>query len=515
MLGQQINLQDLANSNWDVVVIGGGITGAGIFLESARRGLKVLLLEQQDFSWGTSSRSSKMVHGGLRYIAQGDIPLTHHSLQERERLLKELPDLVVRMSYYFPIRKGQFPGRLSMQMVMIAYDALASIKDHEWLEAGAVKTLFPGLSGKQLKGALRYTDALTDDSRLVIRVLQEGSLEGGLARNYSKVTQTEQLEDGQILLQVSDTSTQQSDNIRIVARHVFNATGLWADQLSGAAPRIRPQRGSHLFVSSQRLPIQSCLTLLHPDDKRYVFVFPWKGETCIGTTDLDHRFDLNEEAFCTEQEVEYLLKLVNHEFPDVQLERKHVHSTMAGVRPIIASGSGRDPSKERRTHLVWQSNGIISVSGGKLTTFRQIALDALAQANIIDAATLKALLKGKEGRCFNHMLETPKTLDQPLAGIATGAELVQQVRWILQHEMVQHLDDLMLRRLRAGNLLADAGTSLLEEIKPLCQQYLHWSDAQWQQEVSRYAHLCQRYYQPQAAESQAFIAPQAVAGLSA
>jgi glycerol-3-phosphate dehydrogenase len=516
MLGQQVNLQALADTHWDVVVIGGGITGAGIFLESARRGLKVLLLEQQDFSWGTSSRSSKMVHGGLRYIAQGDIPLTHHSLQERERLLRELPDLVVRMSYFFPIRKGQFPGRLSMQMVMIAYDALASIKDHEWLEADAVQSLFPALNGQQLKGALRYTDALTDDSRLVIRVLQEGCLEGGTARNYSKVTGIEQQQDGQMQLQVSNTThpNHAQQTCRITAQHVFNATGLWADQLSSTAPRIRPQRGSHLFIARDRLPIDSCLTLLHPDDKRYVFVYPWKGETCVGTTDLDHRFDIHEEAFCTEQEVDYLLKLVNHEFPGVNLERRDIHSTMAGVRPIIASGAGRDPSKERRTHLVWQSNGIVSVSGGKLTTFRQIALDALATAGIIDAATHKSLLKGKTGRCFNHSLQTPKTLDQPLAGIASGLELEQQVRWILQHEMVQHLDDLMLRRLRAGNLLPDAGTSLLAQLKPLCQELLHWNDQQWQQEVSRYQAICQRYYQPQPAEAQAFIAPQAIAGLS-
>lgn len=517
MLGQQLNLQELANTPWDVVVIGGGITGAGIFLESARRGLKVLLLEQQDFSWGTSSRSSKMVHGGLRYIAQGDIPLTHHSLQERERLLKELPDLVVRMSYFFPIRKGQFPGRLSMQMVMIAYDALASIKDHEWLDAAAVKSLFPALNSKQLKGALRYTDALTDDSRLVIRVLQEGCLEGGMARNYSKVSQINQSEDGSLQLTVTDTrqSGTKPASVCISAKHVFNATGLWADQLSGSAPRVRPQRGSHLFIAKDRLPVESCLTLLHPDDKRYVFVFPWKGETCVGTTDLDHRFDLNEEAFCTEQEVDYLLRLINHEFPEVNLTRQDIHSTMAGVRPIIASGSGRDPSKERRTHLVWQSNGIISVSGGKLTTFRQIALDALATAQIIDAATHKALLKGKSGRCFNHVLETPNTLDQPLAGIATGAELERQVRWILQHEMVQHLDDLMLRRLRAGNLLADAGASLLPQLKPLCQQVLHWDDQQWQHEVTRYLNICQRYYQPQVAAAQEFIAPQAIPGFNA
>ena len=173
MLEQRTPLQDLANSSWDAVVIGGGITGAGIMLEAARRGLKVLLVEQQDFSWGTSSRSSKMVHGGLRYIAQGDIKLTQHALQERERLLTELPDLVVRMSYIFPIRQGKFPGRIAMQVVLMAYDKLAGIKDHEWLNLDKLTKQYPQLNRERLKGGMRYTDALTDDSRLVVRVLQE------------------------------------------------------------------------------------------------------------------------------------------------------------------------------------------------------------------------------------------------------------------------------------------------------------------------------------------------------
>lgn len=519
MLGQQVALDTLVSTAWDVVVIGGGITGAGIFLESARRGLKVLLLEQQDFSWGTSSRSSKMVHGGLRYIAQGDISLTHHSLQERERLLTELPQLVVRMSYYFPIRKGQFPGRLPMQLVMKAYDALARVNDHNWLNPAALQQQFPDLNPQQLKGALRYTDALTDDSRLVIRVLQEGCLEGGIARNYSKIIGISgriHQQDGQHVLRVQDQRSQQSIEVR--CKHLFNATGLWADQLSGTSPRIRPQRGSHLFISKTRLPIQSCLTLLHPDDQRYVFVYPWKGETCVGTTDLDHRFELDEEAFCTTQEVDYLLKLLNTEFPDLHIGKSDILSTMAGVRPIIAghasNPSASKPSKERRSHLVWQADGVISVSGGKLTTFRQIALDALHTAGLIDDSAYKTALKNKVLRCFNHLVSTPSTLDDPLADIASGSALQQQVEWILVHEMVQHLDDLMLRRLRVGNMLADAGLSLLPQIKPLCQRLLNWNDAHWEAEVLRYQAICRRYYQPQNVQDQVADSEALIAGIS-
>ncbi len=491
MLGQRTPLQDLADSSWDAVVIGGGITGAGIMLEAARRGLKVLLVEQQDFSWGTSSRSSKMVHGGLRYIAQGDIKLTQHALQERERLLTELPDLVVRMSYIFPIRQGKFPGRIAMQVVLMAYDKLAGIKDHEWLNLDKLTQQYPHLNRERLKGGMRYTDALTDDSRLVVRVLQEACLEGGLARNYTEVTATHH-EDAETTLTLTDRIDSQS--IQIKAKYVFNATGLWADRLSGAPPKVRPQRGSHLFVPITRLPVTDCLTVMHPDDNRPVFIFPWKGQTCIGTTDLDHQFDRNQEAFCTPEEVSYLLKVANTEFNDAELDVSDIISTMAGVRPIIASDTGKDPSKERRDHLVWQANGVISVSGGKLTTFRQIALDALKAAGILDSKTHQHAVAGKNTRCFNHKVDTPALLNHPLQPVAQGDELTQHVSWILQHEMVEHLDDLMLRRLRMGNMQADGGDAALALIKPLCQQHLGWDEQHWQLEHARYQKILQQYY---------------------
>lgn len=509
MLGQRTPLQDLADSSWDAVVIGGGITGAGIMLEAARRGLKVLLLEQQDFSWGTSSRSSKMVHGGLRYIAQGDIKLTHHALQERERLLTELPDLVVRMSYIFPIRQGKFPGRIAMQVVLMAYDKLAGIKDHEWLNLDKLTTQYPALNRERLKGGMRYTDALTDDSRLVVRVLQEACLEGGIARNYTEVTSTtinnsDRDFAGNSHSKTNNESTRTTtlnlldringQSVQISAKYVFNATGLWADRLSGAPPKVRPQRGSHLFVPITRLPVTDCLTVIHPDDNRPVFIFPWKGQTCIGTTDLDHQFDRNQEAFCTTEEVDYLLKVANSEFNDADLEVGDIISTMAGVRPIIASYTSKDPSKERRDHLVWQANGVISVSGGKLTTFRQIALDALKAAGILDSKTHQHAVAGKNTRCFNHKVDAPALLNHPLQPVAQGDDLIEQVSWILQHEMVQHLDDLMLRRLRMGNMHADGGDAVLNLIKPLCQQYLSWDEPRWQVECARYQQILQQYY---------------------
>ncbi|MBI3380725.1 MAG: glycerol-3-phosphate dehydrogenase/oxidase [Aquabacterium sp.] len=486
MLGQRRALPELAaHGAWDAVVIGGGITGAGIALEAARRGHKVLLLEQRDFSWGTSSRSSKMVHGGLRYIAQGDIQLTRHALQERERLLAELPDLVVRMPYVFPIRQGRFPGRWPMTFILKLYDALAGIRDHRWMSRDEVRQAYPALNDAGLRGAMRYTDALTDDSRLVIRVLQEAALEGARARNYTEVLDIKAQGDMHELL-VQDTNTDNGARLTLHARHVFNATGLWADRLSGTPPVVRPQRGTHLFVAASRLPVRDCLTILHPDDHRPVFVFPWKGQTCIGTTDIDHREGLQDEPHCTPAEIDYLLKVANSELPALHLRREDVLATMAGVRPIIASGKGKDPSKERRDHLVWQANGVISVSGGKLTTFRQIALDALKAAGLIDAATHRQAHQGRHLRCFRHAVPSPHGLNDPVRGTASGGVLQAQVEWILTHEMVVHLDDLLLRRLRLGVLCADAGESLLLSLKPMCQLYLGWDEARWQWECTRY-----------------------------
>lgn len=492
MLGQRMGLYSLAaNGTWDAIVIGGGITGAGILLEAARRGHKVLLLEQKDFSWGTSSRSSKMVHGGLRYIAQGDVRLTRHALQERERLLAELPDLVVRMPYIFPIRQGRFPGRWPMAFILKLYDALAGIRDHRWMSRAELQLAYPALNTQGLRGAMCYTDALTDDSRLVMRVLQEASLEGAAARNYTEV-QSIQAHGEVHELVVRDAES--GERITLQARRVFNATGLWADRLSGTPPVVRPQRGTHLFVAASRLPVRACLTILHPDDRRPVFVFPWKGQTCIGTTDIDHRADIQDEPHCTPAEVDYLLKVANSEMPDLHLCREDVLATMAGVRPIIASGKGRDPSKERRDHLVWQADGVVSVSGGKLTTFRQIALDALKAAGLIDAKAHREAHQGRHLRCFKHAVPSPHGLNDPLRGPSSGAELQAQAEWILTHEMVVHLDDLLLRRLRLGLLCADAGESLLLTLKPMCQLHLGWDEARWQWERSRYQDVIARSY---------------------
>jgi glycerol-3-phosphate dehydrogenase len=492
MLGHRQALNELNKVDWDLVVIGGGITGAGILLEASRLGKKTLLLEQQDFAWGTSSRSSKMVHGGLRYIAQGDITLTKHSLHERERLLVELPHMVVRFPYIFPIRQGSFPGRLAMSAVLTVYDRLASVSDHSWIPRDKLLQQYPSLNANGLKGAMRYTDALVDDARLVMRVLHEAALEGGTANNYSQVNAVNPTPQGFTVV-VEDKIS--GETIEFKTAQIVNATGAWADILSNTEAKVRPQRGSHIFIPAAKVPINDCLTVMHPDDNRPVFLYPWKGETCIGTTDLDHRESVNVEPHCTSQEVDYLLKVANQQLPTVPLTRADIISTMAGVRPIIGSGAGSDPSKERRDHLVWKSHsGIVSVSGGKLTTFRLIALDVLHALGTISDKQLKEAQSNRKLRCFNHHVEDPCYLSAPLVKVPNHEDLKTQVTWILQNEMVQHLDDLMLRRIRAGNMLPQGGISILDVIKPLCLQFLAWDESRWQDELVRYQQIIASFY---------------------
>lgn len=508
---------DINSSAWDVVVIGGGITGAGVAREAVRRGLKTLLLEQTDYSWGTSSRSSKMVHGGLRYIAQGEIRLTWHSLTERERLLREAPGLVERMRYHFAHFKGVFPGRWPFKVLLLAYDLLARIRDHRYLPKRDFLKRIPGYRQEGLKGASQYTDAVTDDSRLVQRILDEAVADGLVMLNYVKVTDLimagEQVAGLRVVDQVSGEATQ------IAAKVSINATGAWADRLRQHLvneQRVRPLRGSHLLFMPSRLSVTEAIICHHPEDGRVMFIYPWEGRTVVGTTDLDHPQDLDIEAVLDEAEMHYMLAGVNAQFPEARLKVSDIVSTWSGVRPVLSAGSGNDPSKESRGHSVWDNQGLITVTGGKLTTFRLIALDALKLAqpylgcNIIDdgqpvfvemvwpakpefiSERLFRRLGARLGQHLSKFLaEMPAAEWQTIADTET---LLAEIRWACRYEQVVHLDDLLLRRVRIGLLLPEGGINAIPALDSILTEELGWSAEQIAQERVRYSDLWRRYY---------------------
>ena len=522
---QQITHND---SPWDLIIVGGGITGVGILREAARLGLKSLLVEQKDYAWGTSSRSSKMVHGGLRYIAQGDIKLTKHSVQERERLIAEAPGLVERLGYLFPIRKGQIPGKLLFNSLLKIYDKLAGVKTQQFFGSKKLLQRVPGLNPDKLKGASYYTDAITDDARLVLRVLHEALQPGTTALNYCRAEALLYNAHGQVNgVRLLDCVHRQQQDVR--GKVVINATGAWVDNLREVVSHertIRPLRGSHIIIPHELAPVDDALTLFHPQDKRAVFIFPWENATVVGTTDLDHALDLDLEPSITNPEIDYLLSLVQQQFPQANITRDTIIATYAGVRPVISKDRSKAPSKEKRDHQVWVDNGLVSVSGGKLTTFRLIALDTLdtalaligptgtpppadARRSIITGATVKpeqlniddpalaARLIGCYGDSVLDIIQQSKTGE--LYCIEPTRFCLAEIRWCARHESVVNLDDLLLRRTRLGLLLKNGGSELLPLLQPICMEELGWDHATWVAQRERYMTLWhQHYYLPSA-----------------
>lgn len=500
---------------WDMIIIGGGITGAGILREAARLGLRVLLVEQRDFGWGTSSRSSKLVHGGLRYLATGQLGLTWASVREREQLLREGEGLIEPIGFLLTTYKGDRPGRWTYAAGLSLYDLMAWRWSHRHYSADELVMLAPHITQDGLGGGFRYEDAQTDDARLTLRVIQEGVADGGTALNYVRAA-TLLHEDEQVVgVRLHDQVADRAADVR--ARVVINATGAWADHLReqvGGEPAIRPLRGSHLIFSGWRLPLAQAISFLHPLDRRPIFAFPWEGITLVGTTDLDHDAPLDTEPRISPEEVSYLMAAVNWQFPRQALTLDDVIATMAGVRPVIGTGKA-DPSKESREHVVWNERGLLTVTGGKLTTFRLIALDVLKTVRkrlpdlpapderqpVFDAVAVdlpslspekRSRLIGRYGAHAGKLVEAaaPGELDT-IPGTRT---LWAELRWAARAEGVVHLDDLLLRRTRIGLLLPGGGDAILPRIRAICQPELGWDDARWEHEVANYRRLWQNHY---------------------
>ncbi|MBY0238558.1 MAG: glycerol-3-phosphate dehydrogenase/oxidase [Burkholderiaceae bacterium] len=540
--GGRAALAELLGRDWDVLVIGGGITGAGILLEAARRGLSAVLVEQRDFAWGTSSRSSKLVHGGLRYLKEGKFALTRESVREREALLRDAAGLVVPQAFAFGHYPGRKPGRTAFLIGLALYDLMAGKRSRQRHYVGRddFLGLAPNIDPQGLQGGMCYADAKTDDARLVMRVLQEAQALGGVAINYVAVHSLLRT-NGQVGgAQVRDELSGAQYTVR--AKVVISATGAWADRLRApsatstehgnpprdavAAPghqpgaaggqRLRPLRGSHLVLPHWRLPLAQAVSLMHPVDGRPVFAFPWEGVTLVGTTDVDHRDDLAQEAAITRAELDYLLAALRSQFPQLDLREADIVATYAGVRPVIDSGQA-DPSKETREHALWLEDGLLTVTGGKLTTFRVIALDALRKAapllpqwraslapcpvfsvppRLAHVTGLPAgqgdALTGRYGALAADVIACAD--DGELAEIPGTASIWAQLRWAARHESVQRLDDLLLRRLRIGLQLRGGGAAILPRVRAICQPELGWSDARWDAEQAAYLALWHKHY---------------------
>ncbi len=550
-------------SDVDLLVIGGGIAGAGVALEAARRGLAVMLVEARDFAWGSSSRSSKLVHGGLRYLREGAFGLTRESVRERGRLLHDVPGLVEPQRFLMGHYAGRSPSRRAMSVGLAIYDAMAGRRTRGFHAPDEVRALAPHLAADGLLGASSYLDARTDDARLVMRVLQEAEQHGARVVNRAAVRSLLRAGDADMplsALAAEGTATVAPGTVvgariegagftgHVRARCVVNATGFWADGLRQGlgAPMLRPLRGSHLVFPLWKLPVAQSVSLLHPRDGRPVFATPWEGVALVGTTDLDHADDPDVEPRITPAETAYLLEAVRAMFPRLDLRASDALCSYAGVRPVVDDrAGGGDPSKAPREHVVRDEHGLVTVTGGKLTTFRVNALDALRHAAPHLAVTPRrdgfapTLVAGDQpagepwpamnASAFDYRAADPIFAPQPLPpeaaalplglrarllgrhGARTPALLREagrgdldvvagtatpwaELHWALRHEQVRFLDDLLLRRTRLGLLLPDGAAALLPRLEPVAREALGWSHGEWRDHCDRYVRLIDQCY---------------------
>ena len=506
-----------------MLVIGGGITGVGVLREAARAGLRVLLVEKHDFASGTSSRSSKMVHGGLRYLAQYHFGLTRDSVKERERLSKEAPGLVNPGWFLYSRYHDEKPRAWEMKAGLWLYDLIAGKRTRTYLQPAQTLARVPELKAEALDKGYMYLDASTDDTRLVFRMVQEAAQDGAHALNRCGVAQLLMQHDEVTGAVVHDQVLDQ--HLQIKASVVINATGVQVDGLRrqvGGERKIRPVRGSHVIVPFARLPLKNTVSFADPTTpKRPMFAYPWEGVTVIGTTDLDHDGALDEDARISQCELEQLLLGANTVFPEANLSADDIICSYSGVRPLVDDGS-ENSEEASRHHEVWQEKGLITVTGGKLTTFRLTAVDALNHARqqlahagnelpkfrsdqpiVADVDFARPETPELTGRVWHRLSGRYGNVARDVVNCAAEGELLEiagtttciaELRWAARAEMVESLSDLLLRRTRLGMLLPQGAQDLLKTVEQICADELSWDKARWQNELESYLAHYNKYY---------------------
>lgn len=406
----------MSDATYDLVVIGGGITGAGIARDAALRGLRVALFDKNDFGSGTSSKSSKLIHGGLRYLEQAEIGLVFESVSERRVQMRVAPHLVRPLSFMVPVFEDSRVGLELLNVGLWIYDTLAlfrSPKLHKTMRGPEkVHELEPDIRTEGLKGAIEYYDCYTDDSRLVLENILAAVAAGARCESYTEVIDIKRVDGLVDGIRVRDTIS--GAEMDISTASIIMATGPWSDTTIpqiGAnmkTPLLSPTKGVHIVFPHEKLPIKRALTLMSHVDGRVMFAIPWNGRTVIGTTDTFFEGDPNE-VHADADDIEYLCKSANYQFPNANFEPSDVISTWAGLRPLIheEADSASDVSREHQIYV--NDDGVLLIAGGKLTTYRLMAKDAVKSA-------ICWLRDNRDDVLGDRELKRPRTKKRPLPG---------------------------------------------------------------------------------------------------
>jgi glycerol-3-phosphate dehydrogenase len=521
------DLRRMSEETFDIVVIGGGVTGAGVALDAATRGLSVALVEQRDFSAGTSSRSSKLFHGGLRYLEQLELGLVTEALRERNLMLERLcPHLARPVRFVYPLTRRVWE-RPYVGAGIALYDLLAAVgrsplPRHRHLSKRSARRLVPSLRADAITGAVAYSDAQVDDARHTVAIVRTAHQHG--AAVASSVEVVDLLRDGERVVGVRARDLETGDELEVRARQVVNATGVWTDQIQdmagGAALRVRASKGVHLVVPRDRIDAGAGLICRTPTS--VLFVIPWGSFWLVGTTDTEWNLDLAHPA-ASATDLDYLLGQANR-WLDPPLRHEDIVGVYAGLRPLL-HGESDSTSKLSREHAVSTvAPGLLSVAGGKYTTYRVMAADAvdaavgamgidappsctdvvplvgatgweamrnrrrsLAEGSGVPLDLVDRLLSryGTETPLLLGMIEDDPELGRCLPG--TDDYVGAEVRFAATHEGALHLDDVLTRRTRMSIETRDRGVGAAPVVAGIMAEVLGWYDTTRQREIDSYA----------------------------
>ena len=529
---ERATLGQLTAQPADLLVIGGGINGAGIARDAAMRGLRTILVEQNDLGSGTSSRSSRLIHGGLRYLEQGEFGMVLEANRERRTLQRIAPHLVWPLPFVFPVHRGDRISRWRLAAGMMLYDVLAlfrNVRPHRMLGKRRMLEAEPMLRDRGLLGGARYYDAQCDDARLVIATARSAIHHGAMVANYLAVAALERTAGRVVGAQLEDRLTGERGVVR--ASVVVNATGPWTDHVrrledAGAAPLVQPTKGVHVVVDRSRLDHRDAIAFTSPIDGRVMFVLPWGDLSYIGTTDTDTS-EAPDDLSVTAHDIVYLLRSANSRFPSARLSVEDVRATWAGLRPLVVERDERSASSRSREHaIVHGSGGMLTVAGGKLTTYRSLAAQVVDQAmrelrhrdgrpRHAEARTDEEPLPGGEAADLSQFRERGLELGIPAASVhhllrhygteaagifnlggadrrllrqllpphpAIEAEVIHAVR----RELAQTVEDVLVRRFHLYYEHPEQGVPAARRVAQLMGDELGWDNSRIEEEARRY-----------------------------
>lgn len=505
------------NATWDVVIIGGGATGLGVALDSVTRGYKTLLLEMEDFAKGTSSRSTKLVHGGVRYLAQGNVDLVKEALYERGLLLKNAAHLAKDQSFIIP-NYSWWDG-IFYTVGLKVYDFLAGkLSLGKSLHIGKKETInrISTIKSNHLKGGVVYHDGQFDDSRLAVNVAQTCIEQGATVLNHFKVQNIEK-DDAGIINGVVAKDMETGKSYNLTTKVVVNATGIFTDDIlkmdnPGAKNMVRPSQGVHLVLDKSFLPGNDAIMIPKTDDGRVLFLVPWHDKVVVGTTDtlLDEH---SLEPIALEEEIEFILKTAN-KYLTKSVSRKDVLSIFAGLRPLAAPKDGSEKTKEiSRSHkIIVSESGLVTITGGKWTTFRRMAqdtIDKVIEVNLWPKRECKTAHLPIHGTTETHdrtnhlyIYGSDKIAIEEL--IAQSPELSArlhpdlpftkaEVVWAVRYELARTVEDVLARRVRALFLNADAAIDMAPEVAEILKNELGQTNEWKNHQITQFVSIAKNY----------------------